>query len=240
MRLLDVGCGWGGMVLHAAAAPRRARGRRHRLAPPGRAGREARRRGRARRPGRDPAAGLPRRRRRPVRRDQLDRHVRARRAGAARRRTSTAATSSSAPAGRLLNHAHQPAAARRRAGARRSRRFAPQSFIDRYVFPDGELHEVGAVVSAIQQRRASRSATSRACASTTRSRCARGSRNLEANWDAASPRSARAGPGSGASTWRRRRCNFEANGAQVHQVLAVRPDGGDSGLQLRPRFEGPA
>ena len=42
MRLLDVGCGWGGMVLHAAAAPRRARGRRHALAAPGRLGREAR------------------------------------------------------------------------------------------------------------------------------------------------------------------------------------------------------
>ena len=32
MRLLDVGCGWGGMLLHAARAPRRARRGRHAVA----------------------------------------------------------------------------------------------------------------------------------------------------------------------------------------------------------------
>ena len=62
MRLLDVGCGWGGMALHAARAPRRAGGGRHHLAPAGRAGREAGGRGRAVDAGRDPPAGLPRRR----------------------------------------------------------------------------------------------------------------------------------------------------------------------------------
>jgi cyclopropane-fatty-acyl-phospholipid synthase len=31
--------------------------------------------------------------------------------------------------------------------------------------------------------------------------------------------------------------NFEAARTQVHQVLAVRSDGGRSGLPLRPRFE---
>ena len=47
------------------------------------------------------------------------------------------------PEGRLLNHAiSRPAAAR---GKTKSR-FKKQSFIDKYVFPDGELHEVGAVV----------------------------------------------------------------------------------------------
>jgi cyclopropane-fatty-acyl-phospholipid synthase len=31
--------------------------------------------------------------------------------------------------------------------------------------------------------------------------------------------------------------NFEANRTQVHQVLAVKPDAGRSGLPLRARFE---
>src|SRR6185436_16396794 len=44
------------------------------------------------------------------------------------------------PGGRLLNHAIA-----RPHGERA--RFARAGFIDRYVFPDGELHEVGAVVS---------------------------------------------------------------------------------------------
>ena len=34
--------------------------------------------------------------------------------------------------------------------------------------------------------------------------------------------------------------NFEAGRTQVHQVLAVRPDRGRSGLPLRPRFEDPS
>ena len=40
MRLLDVGCGWGGMAMHGPP-PRGQRGGRDHLAPPGRAGREA-------------------------------------------------------------------------------------------------------------------------------------------------------------------------------------------------------
>jgi len=46
------------------------------------------------------------------------------------------------PGGRLLNHGISPASGRRT-------RFLRWSFIDRYVFPDGELHGVGSVVSAI-------------------------------------------------------------------------------------------
>ena len=50
------------------------------------------------------------------------------------------------PGGRLLNHgiAKRPEPA--------APRFAHRGFIDRYVFPDGELHEVGSVVSRVQQR----------------------------------------------------------------------------------------
>ena len=51
----------------------------------------------------------------------------------------------------------------------------------------------------------------------------------------ASPRSARAPPGSGASTWPARGCGFERNEIQLHQVLAVKvaPDG-DAHVPLRP------
>jgi cyclopropane-fatty-acyl-phospholipid synthase len=62
-------------------------------------------------------------------------------------------------------------------------------------------------------------------------------RNLEVGWDEAV-----AEVGSGrARVWRlymaASALNFEAARTQVHQVLAVRSDGGRSGLPLRPRFE---
>src|SRR5437867_6821037 len=57
------------------------------------------------------------------------------------------------PGGRLLNHGiSRPArqGARTRAGLPVTpTRLSHRSFIDRYVFPDGELHEVGAVISTI-------------------------------------------------------------------------------------------
>ena len=60
-----------------------------------------------------------------------------------------------APTGRLLNHGiSRPAAVARRAPGRRlpttPSRLGRRSFVDRYVFPDGELHEVGVVVSTMQ------------------------------------------------------------------------------------------
>jgi len=134
------------------------------------------------------------------------------------------------PGGRLLNHGiSRPP----NAGHTRFRR---NSFIDRYVFPDGELHEIGAVVSAIQGRglevrhveslREHYALTLRAWV-----------RNLESSWDEAV---AEVGPGR-ARVWRlymaASALNFEAGSTQVHQVLAVRPDRGRSGLSLRPRFE---
>ncbi len=60
--------------------------------------------------------------------------------------------------------------------------------------------------------------------------------NLEANWDAAVDA---VGLGR-ARVWRlyMAACaiNFEAGRTAIHQVLAVRPDGGSSGLPLRPGF----
>ena len=145
MRLLDVGCGWGGMVMHAARHHGVRRGRHHAVAAPSRVGPARRARRRSRRPRRDPRAGLPRRARRSVRRDQLDRHVRTRRRGAARRVLRDAVH---AAASRVAACSTTASRARRRRGARP--RFARRGFIDRYVFPDGELHEVGSVVSRIQ------------------------------------------------------------------------------------------
>src|SRR5205807_5766227 len=133
------------------------------------------------------------------------------------------------PEGRLLNHG----IARVGGG---SSRFGRRSFIDRYVFPDGELHEIGTVASRIQRAgfevrnveglREHYALTLRAWV-----------RNLERSWDRAvaevgAPR---------ARVWRlymaASALNFESNGNQVHQVLAVKPDRARSGLPLRPRFE---
>jgi cyclopropane-fatty-acyl-phospholipid synthase len=134
------------------------------------------------------------------------------------------------PGGRLLNHGIS-----RRPNAGRTR-FRRNGFIDRYVFPDGELHEIGGVVSTIQRSglevrhleslREHYALTLRAWV-----------RNLESSWG-----DAVAEVGSGrARVWRlymaASALNFEAGRTQVHQVLAVRPDRGRSGLPLRPRFE---
>ena len=132
------------------------------------------RRRRARRPGRDPAAGLPGGRRRAVRRHLLGRHVRARRVRADATRTSRGSTASS-PTG--------PAAQPRHLDGRRSR-LGGRSFVDRYVFPDGELIDVGEVVLAmeragfevrdVEKLREHYALTLRGWVA-----------NLEANWDAA-------------------------------------------------------
>src|SRR5262249_835823 len=138
------------------------------------------------------------------------------------------------PGGRLLNHAISRPPSVSGSTAEGRTRFARRSFIDRYVFPDGELHEVGSVVSAIQRAgfEARHIETLREhYALTLRAWVA----NLEANWDAcvADAGAARA------RIWRLYMAasvlQFEANRTQVHQVLATKTDGGDSGLPLRPR-----
>lgn len=132
------------------------------------------------------------------------------------------------PGGRLLNHGISRPPGRRA-------RFARASFIDRYVFPDGELHEVGRVVSCIQERgfevRHVESLREH-YAMTLRRWVA----NLEGAWDEAV---GEVGPAR-ARVWRLYMAasarNFEAGRTQIHQVLAVRPDGGRSGMPLRPTF----
>jgi cyclopropane-fatty-acyl-phospholipid synthase len=154
------------------------------------------------------------------------------------------------PGGRLLNHAisrpgyPQPdtrrgrakATARRVVGAAGSRTTSKihSRFMDRYVFPDGELHEVGVVVSMLQEAgfevRHVESLREH-YALTLRHWVA----NLEANWAEAV-----VDVGAGrARVWRlymaASALAFERDDLQIHQVLAVRPtDRGDSGLPLRP------
>jgi cyclopropane-fatty-acyl-phospholipid synthase len=141
-----------------------------------------------------------------------------------------------AAGGRLLNHGiSRPA----HTGRMTHRRFAPRmlgyNFTDRYVFPDGELHEVGDVVSAIQNAgfEARHLESLREHYALTL-RC--WVRNLEANWDAAV---AEVGVGR-ARVWRlymaAAAVGFEQDANQVHQVLATATTDGDSGMPLRPSF----
>jgi cyclopropane-fatty-acyl-phospholipid synthase len=132
------------------------------------------------------------------------------------------------PGGRLLNHGIcRPANQRERLNSR--------GFLHRYVFPDGELMEVGKVVSAIQAQ-----GLEVRHSEGLREHYARTLRfwvaNLEANWETAveevgAPR---------ARIWRLYMAGsaiaFEAGQTQIHQVLAVANDDGRSGFPLRPDF----
>jgi cyclopropane-fatty-acyl-phospholipid synthase len=130
------------------------------------------------------------------------------------------------PGGRLLNHGISCPPGRRQLLPRRT-------FMNRYVFPDGELHEAGRVISQIQaaglEVRHVESLREH-YALTLR----RWVDNLERSWDEAVaevgiPR---------ARIWRLYMAGcalgFEAGRLNVHQVLAVRPNRGRSGMPLQP------
>jgi cyclopropane-fatty-acyl-phospholipid synthase len=230
MRLLDIGCGWGGMVLHAAEhhgveavgvtlSERQAELAEKRIADAGLADRVRVRL----QDYRDIADG-------PY--DAISsigmfEHVGLSQLSVYFERVFSLLR----PEGRLPNHGISRPPFQRP-------RFQRTGFIDRYVFPDGELHEIGTVVSTVQQAgfevrhvetlREHYALTLRAWVE-----------NLEANWAAcvADVGEARA------RIWRlymaASAVNFEAGRTQIHQVLAVRPgDGGaSSGMPLRPVFE---
>jgi cyclopropane-fatty-acyl-phospholipid synthase len=129
------------------------------------------------------------------------------------------------PGGRLLNHGIS------RPPGHRSR-FARRGFVDRYVFPDGELHEVGSVVSTLQEAgfEARHLESFREhYALTLRHWVA----NLESGWEEAV---AEAGAAR-ARIWRLYMAGsalgFEAGRLQVHQILAVPAERGPSGMPLR-------
>ena len=134
------------------------------------------------------------------------------------------------PGGRLLNHGIA-----KRPGPRPA--FAHRGFIDRYVFPDGELHEVGSVVTRVQKagfEARNVEGLREHYAQTLRHWVA----NLEANWDEAVRL---VGPNR-ARVWRlymaASACNFEAERTHIFQVLAVRNDSrGRSGMPWRPDWE---
>lgn len=120
------------------------------------------------------------------------------------------------PGGRLLNHAISRPDPGARAG------IAPRSFIGRYVFPDAALLEVGTVVTAmqsvglevrdVQSLREHYGRTLRCWVA-----------NLQERWDDAQRL---VGPGR-ARVWRLylagSALGFEQNRTSIHQVLAVRP-----------------
>jgi len=132
------------------------------------------------------------------------------------------------PKGRLLNHAISKPWGKPG--------FDRDSFVSRYVFPDGELQEVGSVVTAIQERglevrdveslREHYSRTLRAWVS-----------NLEGRWDEAV---GLVGLGR-AKVWRLYMAGsalgFEAGRINVHQVLVAKPDkAGSSAMPMRRDF----
>jgi cyclopropane-fatty-acyl-phospholipid synthase len=133
--------------------------------------------------------------------------------------------------GRLLNHCitrTDPAA----------RTHTRNGFINRYVFPDGELVHLGILVDAMENQglEVQHEENLRAHYAMT---CDRWLRNLERHWDEAV---AEVGLGK-ARVWRlylaASKWGFTRNRIQLHQVLATRtaPDGA-SGMPLRLRPDG--
>jgi cyclopropane-fatty-acyl-phospholipid synthase len=134
------------------------------------------------------------------------------------------------PEGRLLNHCIT-----RTAGTEPARR--PDGFINRYVFPDGELEPPGFLVSLMHDTgfevRHEENLREH-YAKTLTGWCA----NLDEHWDEAV---AEVGQGT-ARVWRLymtgSRLGFERNQIQLHQILGVRlGENCRSGMPLRPDWE---
>ncbi len=230
MRLLDVGCGWGGMTIHAARhhgvravgvtiSKEQGTLARERVATAGLDGRVEIRLADYRDVHDGPYDAISS--------IGMFEHV-----GAARLDAYvTALHGLLAPGGRLLNHAIS-----RPPGGRA--RLANRGFMQRYVFPDGELHEIGEVVSTLQRGglevrhveslREHYALTLRAWVS-----------NLESSYDEAV---ALVGEGR-ARVWRLylagSAMGFESGDLQVHQSLAVKSESGRSAMPLRPRWDSP-
>lgn len=130
------------------------------------------------------------------------------------------------PKGRLLNHGIS------RPPGEGGSRFRRRSFIDRYVFPDGELHEIGKVVSIVQE-----AGFEVRDVESLREHYAMTLRRWVANLEADRERAIElAGPGR-YRVWRLYMAasanNFAAGRTQIHHVLAVKPEEGDAGVPLR-------
>lgn len=132
--------------------------------------------------------------------------------------------------GRLLNHCITRPDNRRNG-------MLQDPFTNRYTFPDGELSGVGHIITVMED-----TGLEVRHQENLREHYARTtgawSQNLSANWDACV---AEAGLGT-ARVWgvylAGSRVNFEHNNIQLHQVLGVRTsERGESGLALRPSWE---
>ena len=222
MRLLDVGCGWGGMVMHAAELGVKALGVTLSRNQAEWAQAEIARRGLG-----DLAEvrhtdyrDAPESEFDAVSSIGLTEHI-----GRAQLPAYFASLFARLrPGGRLLNHCiTEPRTP--------TKKLDP--FINRYIFPDGELHAVGHVVSVmndagfeIRHEESFREHYARTLAAW--------GANLEEHWDAAV---AEVGVGK-ARVWRLYmaacRLGFERDNIQLHQVLGVRPHSdGRSGFPLR-------
>jgi cyclopropane-fatty-acyl-phospholipid synthase len=110
------------------------------------------------------------------------------------------------------------------------------AFINRYVFPDGELHEVGTMVSMFQAHgfevRHVESLREHYALTLRRWVDNLVKRFEEAEAEVGAER---------ARVWRLymtgSAVGFERHHLEIHQVLNVRPSGGRSGMALRPNFE---
>ena len=127
------------------------------------------------------------------------------------------------PGGRLLNHCITQ---------NRTPRHGADPFIDRYVFPDGQLHAIGHLVSVMNDNgfeirheenlREHYAMTLRDWGATSRSTGTR-------PW----PRSARAGRGCGGSTWPRAGWASSATTSSCTRCWARSSATGESGFPLR-------
>ena len=224
MRLLDVGCGWGGMALHAAEhygvevvgvtlSRRQAEWGQKLVAEAGLTGQVDLRH----QDYRDVTGTFD-----AISSIGLTEHI-----GLAQLDAYAARLSSLLrPQGRLLNHCitrpddDSPPVRRR-------------GFITRYVFPDGELPGVGRIVGALQRAGLEVRHEENLREHYART-CAAWSRNLDDRWEQAVEE---VGLGT-ARVWALylagSRLGFERNEIQLHQVLATRTTDGDSGAPLRP------
>ena len=231
MRLLDVGCGWGGMVDARGAsttACRRSASRCPRARPSSR--RSA-----------SPRPGSPTGSRSACRTTATSTTARSTRSARSACSSTWARRGSAeyfAPAATTLLRArgpaaqprHQPAAGRRQAQATFS---APRLHrpvrVPRRRAARGRhasCRDAASRLRGAPRREPARALRADAAALGREPRGAAGTRPCES--------SARPRARSGASTWPASAVNFEANRTQIHQVLAVKPDDGRSGMPLRP------
>ena len=155
------------------------------------------------------------------------------------------------PQGRLLNHAiSRPGYPQPDTFVGRSRQMyrrlanavgsdhtskVESALIERYVFPDGELHEVGVLISMMQETgfEVRHVENLREHYDLTLQRWVR---NLEANWDAAVAEVGEARARVWLLYMAACAVNFRLGGVQIEQVLATRTVDGRSGMPLRSTF----